>query len=213
MFCFVYWSDCLRPKPFTVVFDTGSGHLILPSSCPAARQTADSHEVFWTFSMALALTGTATQRRAKCTEGGMPVGVRSSLDSSRLSEVQSSPSCASGTNGVLQGQPKTLIGMDVWPEAWLAKDKSLLICVFLKFLESAGSSHLDCQHLPSALDTEVKAGEARDQITAPGLQVQHPFGNKTKEHIQKIQQCPEIPRPRRSQKRLYHVSKQEHQWH
>lgn len=24
----------LRPKPFTVVFDTGSGHLILPSSCP-----------------------------------------------------------------------------------------------------------------------------------------------------------------------------------
>lgn len=96
--------------------------------------------------MALALTGTATQRRAKCTEGGMPVGVRSSLDSSRLSEVQSS-SCASGTNGVLQGQPKTLIGMDVWPEAWLAKDKSLLIgvfSVFLKFLESAGSSHLDC---------------------------------------------------------------------
>jgi hypothetical protein len=100
--------------------------------------------------------------------------------------------------------------MDVWPEAWLAKDKSLLIGVFLKFLESAGSSHLDCQHLPTALDTEVKAGEARDQITAPGLQVQHPFGNKTKENIQKIQQCPEIPRPRRSQKRLYHVSKQEH---
>ena len=92
LFCFVVpfaWGQ--SPSQLSLTQGVGISYFRAraPHATMSAKQTADKYELFWlfwTFSMAFvafvafALPGTAIQRRAKCTEGGMP-GVRSSLDS------------------------------------------------------------------------------------------------------------------------------------
>ena len=102
----LHFSDCqsIRPRPFTVVFDTGSGHLILPSSC----DTLLCHVTSLRNIVGQVLPHGNLQGTPQVGSLELP-GCQTELDC-----ILSCQLILKGIGGVHQQQPKILIGMGAW---------------------------------------------------------------------------------------------------